>query len=348
VSDLRNIGRDLGVRYLLEGNVRRVGQTLRVTAQLVEAENGTILWSQKYDRPLTELAELQEQLVTEVAAQLGDQVERVEIEKALAKPGDLTAWEAVTRAFAGAATINPVSVLTSIAEARKALALAPDYAMAHVALAVSLAFKYSRGGGSDEAPRREARKHIERALALGAGDPTVLGWAAHSLSLCGAWPEALQYAERAVSLNPNVAIGRLTLAMVCVRLKRIDDVLTHVSALESLAPRGYLTHNGVAFRGLAHYMAGRYQEARKAMEHALLLNPGFIYPFRDIAVLCEKAGQHEEARAAVRRLRSADPGLTLEDMEAFTLSSLFPPDVAVEFNTIFRKIWEATPVESPA
>jgi TolB-like protein/Flp pilus assembly protein TadD len=347
VSDLRTIGRDLGVRYLLEGNVRRVGQNLRVTAQLVEGENGTVLWSQKFDRPLTELAELQEQLVTEVAAQLGDQVERVEIEKALAKPGDLTAWEAVTRVFAGITTINPVSIRTSIAEARKALALAPDYAMGHAALAVSLALKNARDGGS-EALRREARQHIERALTLGASDPTVLGWTAHALAMCGAWPEALQYAERVVSLNPNVAIGRLTLAMVCVRLKRIDDVLMHVSALESLAPRGYMTHNGMAFRGIAHYMAGRYKEARKAMEQALLLNPGFVYPFKDIAVVCEKTGQHEEARDAVRRLRSADPTITLEDMEAFNLSSLFPPDVAVEFNTIFRKVWEATPVESPA
>jgi TolB-like protein len=301
VSDLRSIGRDLGVRYLLEGNVRRVGQTLRVTAQLVEAENGAILWSQKFDRPLTELADLQEQLVTDVAAQLGDQVERVELEKALAKPGDLTAWESVTRALVGMATFSQDSLRASIADAREALSIAPDYALAHAILAAALA-------------------------------------------QCGSWDEGVRYAKRVLDLNPNLALGHYVMALLCVRHKKTDDVLKHVDALVNLAPRGRMTHHGIAFRGLAYYMTGDYQRARQAMELALPLEPGFVYPLKDIAVTCEKLGQHDEAQNAIRRLRLADPAITLEELEAFTLASLFPPDVAAETNDIFRKVWEDTPV----
>jgi tetratricopeptide (TPR) repeat protein len=135
--------------------------------------------------------------------------------------------------------------------------------------------------------------------------------------------------------------------MVCVRLKRSDDVMRHVDALESLAPRGNMTHNGMAFRGLAEYMAGRYEQARQTMEQALLLNPSFVYPLRDIAVICEKLSRREEARDAVRRLRSAAPSFTLEFIEAFTLVSLIPPDVATDMNKVFREVWEETPMDSP-
>jgi TolB-like protein len=346
VSDLRSIGRELGVRYLLEGNVRRVGESLRVTAQLVEAENGAILWSQKFERPLTELADLQEKLVTEVAGELGDQVERVEIEKALSKPGDLTAWEAVTRASAGLATYSRESLRAAVVEARKALAIEPDYSLAHAVLASMLGGLYSMGGARDGALLREARQHAERALTLGANDPLVLSWVGNGLGISGSWQDALRYAQRSVDLNPNLAFGRETLAMVCVRLKRTDDVLKHVEVLESLAPRGHMTHMGISYRGLAHYMSGRYEQARHAMEHALLLNPSFVYPLKDIAVIHEKLGRHEEARDAVRRLRSADPTITLEGMEAFVLASLFPPDVAAEMNPIFRKVWMEAELES--
>jgi TolB-like protein len=346
VSDLRSIGRDLGVRYLLEGNVRRIGASLRVTAQLVEADNGAVLWCQKFDRPLTELASLQEQLVMEVAAQLGDRVERVEIEKALSKPGDLTAWEAVIRALPGMVTSNPNSLEVSLAEARKALAIAPDYALGHAVLASAQGHLYVVRGGHDASLAREARNHAERALALGGSDPLVLSWAAWGLA-CGFWQDAQRYAQRAVDLNPNIAVGRLVLALVCVRFKRCDDVMRHVDALESLAPRGYMTHLGIAFRGLAHYMAGHYEAALEAMEKALLLRPDFVYPLKDIAVICEKLDRHEEACDAVHRLRSADPTITLEHIEAFSLVSLIPPDVATEMNKVFRKVWEATPMESP-
>jgi hypothetical protein len=94
-------------------------------------------------------------------------------------------------------------------------------------------------------------------------------------------------------------------------------------------------------------VAGRYEPALEAMEKALLLRPDFVYPLKDIAVICEKLGRHEEACDAVRRLRSADPLITLEHIEAFSLVSLIPPDVVTDMNKVFRKVWEATPAESP-
>ena len=142
VTDLAALGRQLGVRYLLEGNVRRVGANLRVTTQLLEAATGEIVWTAKFDRPLTELAELQEELVTEIAASLDTQVYSLEMERALRKPGDITAWEAVARAMSAYRKWDAAARVEGVEEARRAVAIAPDYAPGHAMLASALALAY--------------------------------------------------------------------------------------------------------------------------------------------------------------------------------------------------------------
>lgn len=348
VSDVRSIGRDLGVGYLLEGNVRRVRATLRVTAQLVEADNGAILWSQKFDRPLTELADLQEQLVIEVAGHLGVQVERVETEKALKKPGDLTAWEAVMRASATFANDVGFQVGSrSIAEARKAVTIEPDYALGHAALASALAHYYMAGGGREPAIAREGLAHAERALVLASNDPMVLSSVAIAMGYCGAWRDALTYAQRSVDMNPNSASGHAALAMMLVRFNKPDDAIMHLHTLETLAPRGPSNYLAVGARGLAHFQAGRYQEALQAAEQSLLDHPNFIYALKDSAIYLEKLGRHEEARKAVHRLRAANRAITLDDVETANAASFFPPEMAADMNATFRKVWLEAPLEIP-
>jgi TolB-like protein len=346
VSDLRSIGRELGVRYMLEGNVRRMGANLRVTAQLVEAEDGAILWLQKFDRPLTDLALLQEQLVTEVAGHLGVQVERAEMEKALKKPGDLTAWEAVMRSWANIAGMTGGGLSNSIAEARKAVAIAPDYALGHAVLGEALSVaNWVVNGGRDEDMRREARVHAERAVTLDASHPVVLGLAAETLCLCGSWREGLRCAQRAVALNPNLAVSHAAMIISCMYFKRADELIAHLDAYDALAPRDYVSHIRLVQRGVAHFMAGRYEQALQAVEESLLVNPTFIFALKDVAIYSEKLGLHEQAREAIRELRAIEPAATLELHEARSRSSLLPPDMAGEMHAIFSELWRETPLE---
>jgi TolB-like protein/Tfp pilus assembly protein PilF len=337
VSDLRTIGRELGVRYLLEGNVRRVGAALRVTAQLVEADTGAILWLQKFDRPLTDLAALQEQLVTEVAGHLGVQVERAEMQKVLKKPGDLTAWETVMRAMSVYGRLSADGLRAGIADARRAVAVAPDYALAHAVLAAQLGNLYMTIGGSDEALAREGRIHAQRALELDGSDPIVLTTVGLCLGLIGSWDEALEHAQRAVDLNPNIALCHANLALVLVHFNRPDDAITHVDAAAILAPRGYQTYLSLGHRGLAHYQAGRYELALQAINEALRLYPYMFY-LKDKAVFCEKLGRHEEARDAIRRLRATEPSTTLDDLERAN-GIVFTAEIAADMNATLRKVW---------
>jgi TolB-like protein len=348
VRDLRAIGHDLGVRYLLEGNVRRVGTALRVTAQLVEAASGSILWTQKFDRPLSELAELQEALVTEVAAMLGVQVENAEIERALKKPGDLNAWEAAIRARVAAMRQSPESLRTSIAEARKAVALAPNYALAHAALAQSLALdNWHRAGGRDVAAAQAVRAHADEALTIGPNDPFVLATVAMSLCLIGAWQEGLACSRRAVQLNPGSEYAHTMMVMTCMYFRQPEEALAHLDAAARLSPSGPGTSVSWLQRAGAHYMAGRYEQALEAARQSLLINPHFIFSIKDIVVYLEKLGRRTEAQAALRRLRANDPGATLELWEARHKASLLHPETAAEMFATFREVWLATP-EEPA
>ena len=342
VSDLRTIGRELRVRYLLEGNVRRVGVTLRVTAQLVEADSGEILWLQKFDRPLTDLAALQEQLVTEVAGHLGVQVERVETEKALRKPGDLTAWEAVMRSMSVFGRLSLAGLRAGIVDARHAIAVAPDYALGHAILAKTLGNLLITIG--DEAIAREARTHAQRALALDGSNPIVLTSVAIALGFLGSWREAMGHAQRAVDLNPNIALCHVNLALACLHFNRPDDAIVHLEAAAVLAPRGYQTNLALGYKGLAHFQAGRYELALQAIDEAILLYPN-MFMLKDKAVLCEKLGRHEDADDAIRHLRAAEP-VALDEIERAN-TIVFAPETANEMNAILRRVWLRTALEAP-
>jgi len=348
ISDLRSIGRNLGVRYLLEGNVRRVGSALRVTTQLIEADAGTILWTQKFDRPLTELAKLQESLVTEVANALGVQVQSAEIRRTLQKPDDLNAWEAVMRAQALGMNMTPESAEAAIAESRRAIAIDSRYAPGHAMLAGSLSVynNLMKPGGPSPSLRLEALEHVNRALALDSSDPSVLSLAAIVQMGSGAYMEGAACARRALAINPNAAIGRHAALFACLRDGLADEAVTHAQAYLTLAPGDFRNHLILSFLALAHFMAGRYAQALEAIDRALEFRPTFPIAVRDRAVYLDKLGRRDEARAAVRRLRSIAPADSLDvHLTRIEVSGALGPEAARSLGACFRDIWLDTPEE---
>ena len=265
--DLKRIGEELGVRYMLEGNVRRAGPALRVTCQLVEAASGAIVWTQMFARPLSELAELQDELVTELAGQLGTQVQRLEMDRALKKPGDWTAWEAVARSISYFARFDAESRRLGEQEARRAVALAPDYALAHANLAhvLSAAFTLSL----NEAQAAETLAAVDRALSLDPGNPTVLWKAARALCSIGLSAPALPLAERSIALMPFNAIAHGTHAMALENLGRPREALAAFDEEARLAPRAHGLFFILSMRSMAHLMLEEYDLGFSAADASL-------------------------------------------------------------------------------
>jgi TolB-like protein len=311
ITDLPAVARQLGVHYLLEGNVRRTGSNLRVTAQLVEAASGAILWTQRFDRLLTELAALQEALVLEVAAHLDTQVFRVEMERALKKPGDLTAWEAVMRAIAAHRLSNVSNFALCAEEARKALAIAPDYSLAHAVLAYATSVYYIAFLPDDAGEVRRIRGHADRALALDPGNALVLAYVSLALTYAGYPEDGLRHGERAVRLNPGAGLAHHSCGMACLLLNRVEESLAHLDVEIKASPGAPTNCFSFTAQGGAHIRAGRWTEAIAACDRALELNPD--YPFAVIvkAIVCKREGRTAEACDLLLRTRQAEPAGTL-------------------------------------
>ncbi len=337
LTDLPAIARQLGVRYFLEGNVRRAGTNLRVTAQLVEAASGAILWTQRFDRPLTELAALQEQLVLEVAAHLDTQVFRIEMESALRKPGDLTAWECVMRAIAAHRMMNLANLAVAAEEARRAVAIAPDYGLAQAVLAMTAGFLYFVVTPDDEAEVRRIRGHADRAVALEPNSAFVLANVSLALSCIGYPNEGLRCGERAVRLNPGAAVVHFSCGVACLYLDRADDALAHFEADLKASPGAQSNFLNLSYQTNAHILAGRWSEALAACDRALALYPGFPLALGLKAVICWRDGRQAEARSLF--VRTHQRGGTLANWEMNLERHFVNAPIAEEMLRHFRALW---------
>jgi tetratricopeptide (TPR) repeat protein len=345
--DLRQIGQHLGVRYLLEGNLRRVGKTLRVTAQLIEAESESILWTQKFDRPLAELSVLQEDLVTEVAAHLGVQVQLAAMDRALKQSGNISAYDALMRAHAHYSRATRSGWEIAVAEARRAVEIDPNNAGAHGILANAQARLLNYRGGDDPGLAREIVDNIRRALEGDPKDPGELGSVAGALATLGKLQEALPLAMRAVALNPTADSGHLLLGSILVRMGRSDDALIELDTLERIAPASWLAGYTSIWRAVALLQAGRFDQAHEAAERGVHLLPAVEALIQSVLCLA-KLNCWDRARDALHRLRDTDPELSSASLQSLVRYFYCGSSAVDDYVAIVRKLWEASGEPKPA
>ena len=302
IIDLPAMGRQLGVSYLLEGNVRRVGPDLRVTTQLLEAATGEVVWTGKFDRPLTELAELQEELVTDIAASLDAQVYTIEVERALKKPADITAWEAVARSLSAYRKWDAAARVDAIEEAKRAVTIAPNYAPAHAALAHALA-NASLASPADSQEVQRIRAIAERALALAPDDAMVLSFVGLALGYVGYPEEGERHTARAVRKAPGSGMLHFFHGGVCGMLNRPEEALSHLKTAERLGPGWHLMWVLKDWQSNAYRALGRWAEADAAIDECLSLLPSYGMGYVNKALNCIQLGRDGDARRYIWEAR---------------------------------------------
>ena len=339
ITDLAALGRQLGVRYLLEGNVRRAGANLRVTTQLLEAETGTAIWTAKFDRPLAELAELQEELVTDIAASLDTQVYTLEMERALRKPDDITAWEALARGMSAYRQNDPAAFQRGIEEARRAVAISPDYAPAHAMLASSLADVYI-GMPDDPAEVQRIHASAERALALAPEDAFVLSHVGEAYCFSGSPEDGVLYTERAVRKAPGSGFSHLIHGIACGMLNRPGEALSHLGLAERLMPGSHLMWIVKDWQSVAYRETGRWAEADSAIDDCINLLPKSASHYLTKAVLCLKLDRSDGALGHARTARGLGWDLTQAER---TWRRLAPRSPSLEADiAAMRELYAAT------
>jgi TolB-like protein/DNA-binding SARP family transcriptional activator/Tfp pilus assembly protein PilF len=335
---LREIGRGLGVRYLVEGNVRRLGDDLRVTAQLVDADSEIIQWMERFDRPLTAPAAAQEELVANIAAHVRVQLGRAEMANALKKPDNVSASAALMRAHAYHSLATRSGWKAAVAEARRATEIDPTDGYAYALLASFQVRLLHDAGGAGPELEQEIADNIRRARALDPHNPSVLAGIASAMIGLGRLEDALLLAERAVALSPHSDGAHFVLGVVLVRRGRSDDAMAELNTAEKLAPDGILTVRCSLWRSVAHLRAGRLDQALEAAGRSLGVFPGPESLIQSI-VCFAKADQWDRARADLHRLRDADPEMSCAALESLIRYFHDGSDCAEEYVAAARKMW---------
>ena len=302
VTDFPGAGRRLGVRYFLEGNIRRSGDMLRVTAQLVEAANSSIVWSQRFERHLDEFAQLQGDLVSEVAATLGATIFKLEMDRALRKPSNLTAWECIARAMAANREYGAEPLGRAIAESQHAMAIAPDYGLAQAIYALTISGAYLSISPHDPVREREIQHHIDRAFALDPDNAGVLAAIAASSAYIGRPAEGLPRALRAIRLRPGHGLAHYAAGVNALLLGKEPAAIAHFDDFVQVEPESHLHYITYAWRGIAYSRILQFNAARAAFAESLALFPGNFIALLVLTCIDHFEGAHD---AAVRHLTTA-------------------------------------------
>ncbi len=260
--DVKQVGRELGVRYVLEGSVRKSGDRLRITAQLIDATNGHHLWAERYDRELADIFALQDEITGRVVGGIEPELYQAEARRGADLPAErLDSWGCLTRALCALSRSTPAGIAEAEALCRRAIAIAPDHAGAHSLLAWALVRGIIWSNRTKEALGEAS---AEAQTALGLDDRDAWGHFTNGLVLwrCRRLAEALRAIRRALELNPNFALAHGYLAHLWADLGDYDKALATAKHAFNLSPRDRLVELRARI-AIAHatFGDGRYAEA---------------------------------------------------------------------------------------
>jgi len=306
--DVKQVGRELGVRYVLEGSVRKAGGRVRITAQLVDAESGAHLWAERFDGLLEDVFELQEKVASSVAGVIEPALQAAEIRRSAKRPtSDLTAYDLYLRALSQyesgrAGTEQAVELLGRAIERDPgygpALALAAHCHQVLDIIGLAKDPAANRGEGIDLA---------RRALRVARDDPDVLGRAAFAFAYFGEDIDAaIALIDRARELNPSFALGWFRSGWLRLWHGEPDLAIEHFRISLRLSPRDPIAACFLGI-GIAHVFNRQFDEARTMLLRSLQESPNSVPTYRWLAACCAHMGRPDESREVVNRLRTMTP-----------------------------------------
>ena len=320
--DVRRVAEDLGVRFVLEGSVRRSGDRVRVTAQLIDGTTGGHVWSERYDGKLEDVFDLQDEITRNVVASIQTTVHLSTIQEPVERASrpDLTVWELTMRSWHLLYDFTPESYAFAKTLLERALALDPTSAEANMILSLINHHIAIMGFVPDVQPAMETAYVLAR-RATQLDDRNEYAHWALGISCWGLlkYDESLAALERAVALNPNCSLAYGSLGTLLGILGRSDDAITNQEiAIRSnpLDPSIFFRFSGLA---LAHYMAGRFEAAIEWAERAVHRMPSWYFAHFVLAASYVALEQHEEAAGAVKSCQDVLPDICVKDLDRVPL-----------------------------
>jgi len=334
--DVRQIGRELGVRYILEGSVRKGGNRLRINAQLIEAESGNHLWANKYDGAAADLFDLQDKIAEGVVGAIEPSIQKAEIARVRRKrPENLDAYDFYLQALPHAWVNTSSEAEKALTFLNEALKIDPTYPAAHGLAALCHWHRYQRGG-LDPIERSEALRHARAVLACNTDDANALAFAAFmSASLDNEHEVAVGAAERAIALCPNSARAHTNRAATHMVLGNYDRAIESAEYAVRLSPLDPMRYGPEGVLAISHLALDHYNEAVEAARRSIQSNPGFIHAYAILAAGSVHLGRLGDAQDAIRRALVMEPKFRAN---AYKSAPLGPPD---RMETLIRDLRDA-------
>jgi TolB-like protein/class 3 adenylate cyclase len=317
--DVKRVGRELGVRYVLEGSVRKSTNRVRITGQLIDASTGGQLWAGRAEGNLEDVFGLQDQLTESVVGQVAPELERAEIERAKRKPTEkLDAYDYFLR---GMASFHQQTNETNSEALRlfyKAIELDPDFALPHGLGGICYSRRKTRGWATNDAQElAEAERLARRAVELGRDDAVALHTAGFTLAhVVGDLDAGANLIDAALAIDPNSAGGWYYGGWVKIMLGDPELAIAYQARSMRLSPMDPLRGLMRAATGFAHLLAGRYDEAISWAQRACLDQPNFPVAWRLLASSSALSGRLDQAQKALARAMQLDPGLKMSTLSA--------------------------------
>ena len=318
--DVKEVGRALGVRYVLEGSVRKAQNRMRIAGQLIEASTSKQLWADRFDGALENIFDLQDQVTASVVGAIAPMVEQAEIERARLKPTEnLDAYDYFLRGMASFYQRTSEAINDALRLFYKAIEIDPDFASAYGMAAWCYGWRKINGWVTDRVQEvDETARLARRAAELGQNDAVALARGAHALGyVVGELDTAASYVDRALVLNPNLAVAWYASGWLRVFLGEPDVAIQHFShaiRLSPLDPQIFAMQAGTAY---AHFLAGHYDEASFWAGKALWEQANYQSTLRIAAASNALAGRLAEAQETMTRLRTLDPALRVSNLRDY-------------------------------
>ena len=315
--DVKQISRELGVRYVLEGSVRKAANRVRITGQLIDASAGTHLWAERFEGSLDDIFELQDQIATSVVGAIAPELERAEIERAKRKPTEnLGAYDYYLRGMADLHRGTREAIDEALDLFGKAIELDPDFASAYGAAAWCRFWRKVNGWSSD--PPREAAEGARlarRAVELGRDDAVALARGGHALAhFTGDLDGGIALHDRAVMLNPNLAAAWFLGGFLRIWHGEPDAAIEHFARAMRLSPLDPETYRMQAGMAAAHLFARRFDAASAQADEAFRNLPTFLLAAAVAAASHTLAGRPDEGKKAMAQVRKLDPLLRISNL----------------------------------
>jgi len=329
--DVKQVARELGVRYVLEGSVRKAASRVRIAGQLIDGSTGAHLWADRFEGALEDIFDLQDQMTASVVGAIAPRLEQAEIERAKRKPTEsMDAYDYYLRGMASLYQRTRESTSEALRMFYRAIELDPDFASAHGAAARCYVVRKLNSWVTDrDQEMAETARLARRAVEFGRDDAVALAVSANALAfVVGDLDAAAVFIDRALALNPNLAAAWHYSGWVRQYLGEPDLAIEHYARAMRLSPLDPLISWMQSANAHAHFFAGRYDMASSSAETALRHPPDQLDALRIAVASNAVAGRLEQARKALARLRQLDPALRVSNLRDRLGPFRRPEDIA--------------------